>query len=86
MVLSKSRALPVRSTSLLELMRVLHQVFNITKPDHVMLWAACCLGFFGFLWVRDFIVNSFFNPVIHLSVDDIQDDSLVNPSCLKVHI
>ena len=54
--------------------------------DHVMLWAACCLGFFGFLRAGEFTVNSSFNPAVHLSLGDIQADSLVNPTCFKVHI
>ena len=37
-----------------------------------MLWAACCLGFFGFL------------PSIHLAVSDVQADTLVNPTCFKI--
>ena len=40
-----------------------------------MLWAACCLGFFGF-----------FQPSIHMTVADLQGDSLVNPTCFEVHI
>ena len=52
-----------------------------------MLWAACCLGFFGFLRAGEFTVNSAFQPSIHMTVADLQADSLVNPTCfLKVHI
>ena len=31
-------------------------------------------------------MNSAFQPSIHMTVDDLQADSLVNPTCLKVHI
>ena len=51
-----------------------------------MLWAACCLGFFGFLRAGEFTVNSAFQPSIHMTIDDLQADSLVNPTCFKVHI
>ena len=32
-----------------DLMSVLHQSLDFTNPDNVMLWAMCCLCFFGFL-------------------------------------
>ena len=32
-----------------DLMGVLHQSLDLSNPDNVMLWAACCLGFFRFL-------------------------------------
>ena len=51
-----------------------------------MLWAVCCLAFFGFLRAGEFTVNSVFDPNTHMTVDDLQADSLVHPSCLKVHI
>ena len=55
-------------------------------PDHVMLWVACCLVFFGFLRAGEFTVNSSFDLAVHLSIGDIQADLLVNPTCFKVHI
>ena len=51
-----------------------------------MLWAACCLGFFGFLRAGEFTVYSVFQPSIHMYVDDLEADSLVNPTCFEVHI
>ena len=48
--------------------------------------AACCLGFFGFLRVGEFTVNSPFNPTMHLAVSDVQADSLVNLGCFRIHI
>ena len=47
-----------------------------------MLWAACRLGFFGFLRAGEFMVNSTFDPSIHLTVQDLQVDVEVNPSSL----
>ena len=51
-----------------------------------MLWAACCLGFFGFLWAGEFTVNCAFDPSIHLTVQDLQVDAEVNPSSLRVRV
>ena len=51
-----------------------------------MLWAACSLGFFGFLWAGEFTVNCAFDPSIHLTVQDLQVDAEVNPSSQRVRI
>ena len=40
-----------------------------------MLWAACCLGFFGFLRAGEFTVN----PTLHLTMAHVQVDSSTNP-------
>ena len=67
-------------------MRVLQKALDLNNVDHIMLWATCCIGFFGFLQAGEFTVNSTFDPEIHLSVHDLQVDCLLNPSCLKIHI
>ena len=70
----------------IELMHIIFQSLNFSDYNHTMLWAACCLGFFGFLRAVEFTVNSPFNPYIHLAVSDVQADSLVNPSSFRIHI
>ena len=40
----------------------------------------------SFLHAGEFIVNSTFDPEIHLSVCNLQVDCLLNPSCLKIRI
>ena len=70
----------------MELMRVLQKALDLNNPDHVMLWAACCVGFFGLLHAGEFTINSTFDPEIHLSVSDLQVDFLLNPLWLKIHI
>ena len=55
--------------------------------DRPMLWAAFCLGFFGFLRSGEFTsttANS--NLPDRLSPADIEVDSHINPGCMAVHI
>ena len=78
--------IPSRLPITMDLMRVLQKALDLNNADHIMLWAACCVGFFGFLRAGEFTVNSTFDPEIHLSVQDLQVDCLLNPSCLKIHI
>lgn len=53
-----------------------------------MFWAACTLGYFGFLRSAEFTVPSLasFSPEIHLSVADIAVDSQLSPSCIRLRI
>ena len=55
--------------------------------DRVMLWAACCLAFFGFLQCGEFTCPCLgaYSPTM-LSPTDIQVDSYVNPQCLALHL
>ena len=50
-------------------MGVLHQSLDLSNPDNVMLWAACCLGFFGFLRAGEFATDSSFDPSADIQVD-----------------
>ncbi|CAH3113440.1 unnamed protein product, partial [Porites lobata] len=77
---------PRRLPITLDHLRAIQHRLDFSRRDHVMLWAACCLGFFGFLRAGEFTVNSAFQPSIHMTVADLQADSLVNPTCFKVHI
>ena len=56
--------------------------------DHVMLWAACCLGFFGFLRSGELTApeEGEFDPRQHLSFQDIVVDDPVNPRTMSIHI
>ena len=79
---STTKRLPIT----IDLLKVIQRSLDLNSWDHVMLWAACCLGFFGFLRAGEFTTNSSFDPSIHLTVGDVQADSLVDPTCFKVHI
>ena len=69
-----------------DLMHIIQRSLDTHNSEHVMLWAACCLGFFGFLWAGEFTVNSTFEPSIHLTVQDLQVDAEVNPFSLCICI
>ena len=57
-------------------------------PDHIMLWAACCLAFFGFLRAGELTVpnDSAFDPSVHLAWGDLAVDKPENPAVLSVQI
>ena len=67
-------------------MRIIQCSLDAHNSEYIMLWAACCLGFFGFLRAGEFTVNCAFDPSIHLTVQDLQVDAEVNPSSLRVRI
>ena len=69
-----------------DLMWIIQRSLDTHNSEHVMLWAACRLGFFGFLRAGEFMVNSTFDPSIHLTVQDLQVDDEVNPSSLCMYI
>ena len=55
----------------------------ISMTMDTLFQVARCLAFFFFLRAREFIVDSPFDPSIHLTLQDLQLDSVSNPSCLK---
>ena len=58
------------------------------NPDCIMLWAASCTCFFGFLWSGEVTVPSLkeYDPEGHLSEGDVSLDSQSDPSVVRVHI
>ena len=56
--------------------------------SNIMLWAACCLAFFGFLRVSEFTVpcQGTYDPGTHLSLTDISLDNRDNPRLIAVFI
>ncbi len=73
-----------------ELLKKLKGVWSKKKgdPDIVMVWAACCLAFFGFLRVGEFTVpgDAGYEPTVHLSRTDIHVDATRQPHTLRVDI
>ena len=48
---------------------------------NIMMWAACCLAFFGFLRSSEFTIptQSSYDPEVHLSVKDVAVDNKAKP-------
>ena len=70
------------------LLSVIHRALDLNIFYHCAFWAACMLGYFGFLCAAEFTVPSLasFSPASHLSEADIAVDLLQSPTCLRVRI
>ncbi len=72
------------------ILRAIRQVLseNPTDFDSVAVWAACCLGFFGFLRSGEFTIptRSTFDSRVHLTPQDVALDSHSHPTTMRVHI
>ena len=58
------------------------------SQDHVMLWAAVTLYFFGFLRSGEVTVlsDSAFDPATYIMFEDINVDDTTNPTLLKLRL
>ena len=78
---------PKRTPSILEQLR---RVWNRdpSEWDHVMLWAACCVGFFGFLRSGELTApeKEKFDLKQHLTVKDIALDNQATPQTISIRI
>ena len=82
---ARSKRLPITPA----LLRKMHAVWSQGQWtfDKIMLWAACCLGFFGFLRAGEFTTTpSRMESDAALSVGDIGMDSRADPKILVVHL
>ena len=61
---------------------------SASDPKVVMLWVACCLGFFGFLRTVKMTLpsDSEHDPLVHLSYKDIAVDDPANPQTISIFI
>ena len=59
-----------------------------SRFDNIMLWAACCLCYYGFLRSGEITVpsESAYDKAVHLNGEDLAVDSVANPSIIKVTI
>ena len=82
---SKDKRLPVTPLILEKMYGILNR--DPSKYENKLLWAARCLGFFGFLRSGEFTSQSSqYDPSWHLSILDIAVDSTTNPTMLQVSI
>ena len=68
---------------------IMHLISQKPKTySNSMMWAACCLAFFGFLRVSEFTIPSDtqFDEEVHLCLDDISVDCRDNPQVLRLRL
>ena len=68
---------------------IMHLISQKPKTyNNSMMWAACCLAFFGFLRVSEFTIPSYtqFDEEVHLCLDDISVDCRDNPQALRLRL
>ena len=86
----RSRPPRIRLPITTEIMSRIHNILARSPNDHqsIMMWAACCTAFFGFLRCSEFTIASpnDFDPAAHLSINDIAVDNRNSPSLLRVTI
>lgn len=71
-----------------KIMLVIRNSLDLATFDHCMFWAACNIGYFGFLRASEFMVPNLasFSSAQHLQVSDISVDSATQPTCLRIRI
>ena len=83
---SSRKRLPITPT----LLRAIKGAWDksCADPDTVMLWAACCLAFFGFMRTGELTVPSDqgYDSTVHLSLSDISVDNPADPGILGVRL
>ena len=77
--------LPI-TPAILRLLKFVWSPLAVSDPDYIMLWAACCLGFFGFMRAGEFTATSVgdFDPSTSLCISDMSVDDRENPSMVCV--
>ena len=82
----KRERLPITPNILMQLRAVWSK--DPKDFDHIMLWAACCLCFYGFLRSEEITVPSEtdYDSSVHLNMADISVDDSNNPTVVKVKI
>ena len=78
--------LPMTPDILLKLRAVWDK--EASKFNNVMMWAACCLCYFGFLRSGEITIpaESAYDGSVHLNMNDVSVDDVANPTVAKVTI
>jgi hypothetical protein len=78
--------LPITSDLMTKMRKNLEQ--DKKDEDNIMVWAAMCLCFFGFLRAGEMTIpsDSTFDAETHLTYSDVAVDDVTNPYTLKVRI
>ena len=63
-------------------------MFSGIRTHNILLWAACCTAYFGFLRPLEVAVPSqtTFDPSMHLSLQDVAVDSELLPKIISISI
>ena len=82
----KRERLPITPDILLKLKA--HWISGPKDKDKIMLWAACCLCYFGFLRAGQLTVPSeaAYEKGVHLNMEDMAVDSISSPSVVRARI
>ena len=87
---AKTRSPPTRLPITIDIMGKIKEVLlqHPAEYNNILLWAACCLAFFGFLRCGEFTLPSQteYDPGAHLSIGDIAVDSTSSPTTIQVTI
>ena len=78
--------LPITIQIMYKLRQLLQQ--NPHDYDNLMMWAACCMAFFGFLRCSEFTApgQQEYDPQVHLQYEDVAVDCRNNPRMLMIRI
>ena len=70
------------------LRRVKAELEQSSHPERTVIWAVCCVAFFGFFRLGELLLPSqdAFNPRLHLAWGDVAVDDACNPRMVRCHL
>ena len=87
---SEGQSPRIRLPITIEIMYKIQQLLQGQSNDYYnsMIWAACCIAFFGFLRCSEFTTHSQqeYDPHVHLQYKDVAVDCRNNPNMVRVQI